>query len=142
MRKAFGATAPGYTHAIPATPRKTSSPSAVLPLPVTITPTRHQNRSGAPGIGLALEFNDDQAASRYFDLYRRQVQACTARDQPVHTTIMSGVSGLVDRRTYPDSQWTEIVERNGSRITLIILSDPRHAISKASAQRILDQIHG
>jgi hypothetical protein len=60
----------------------------------------------------------------------------------VHTTIMSGVSGLVDRRTYPDSEWTEIVERNGPRITLIILSDATHAISKASARRILDQIHG
>jgi len=53
---------------------------------------------------------------------------------------VSGVGGLVDRRTYPDSEWTEIAERNGSRITLIILADPGHSITKASAQRILDQI--
>jgi hypothetical protein len=110
--------------------------------PIAALEGNYQNRSGASGIGLALEFNDDQAASRYFDLYRSQVQACTGRDQPVHTTIVSGVSGLVDRRTYPDSEWTEIVERDGPRITLIILSDTRHAISKASARRILDQIHG
>jgi hypothetical protein len=51
-------------------------------------------------------------------------------------------NGLVDRRTYPDSKWTEIVERNARRITLIILSDPGHAISKADAERILDQIQG
>jgi hypothetical protein len=102
----------------------------------------YHNRSGDRGIGLVLEFDDERAATDYFELYRRQVQSCTARDEPVHTTILSGVSGLVDRRTYPDSKWTEIAERNGRRITLIILSDPGLAISKVSAQRILDQIRG
>lgn len=102
----------------------------------------YKNRSGDGGIGLVLEFDDEQAATHYFELYRRQVQSCTTRDEPVRTTILSGVGGLVDRRTYPDSKWTEIAEQNGRRITLIILSDPSHAISKASAQRILDQIHG
>jgi hypothetical protein len=58
----------------------------------------------------------------------------------VRTAILSGVEGLVDRRTYPDSKWTEIAERNGSRITLIMLADPGHSITKASAHRILDQI--
>jgi hypothetical protein len=100
------------------------------------------NRSGGPGVGLALEFADEQAAIRFFDLYRGQVQACTTTDQPVHTTILSGTGGLVDRRTYPDSKWTEIAERNGRLITLIILSDPGHAMSKVSAQRVLDQIDG
>ena len=100
------------------------------------------NRSGDAGVGLVLEFRDEQAATRYFDLYRGQVQACTTADQPVHTAIVSGVSGLVDRRTYPDSKWTEIAERNGRLITLIILSDPGHAMSKVSAQRVLDQING
>jgi hypothetical protein len=102
----------------------------------------YQDRSGGPGIGLVLEFDDEHAASDYFELYSRQVQSCTTRDEPVHTTIVSGVTGLVDRRTYPDSKWTEIAERNGRRITLIILSDPGQAISKTAAQRILDQIHG
>jgi hypothetical protein len=37
---------------------------------------------------------------------------------------------LVDRRTYPDSKWTEIAERNGRWITLIILTDPGHAIRR------------
>jgi hypothetical protein len=100
----------------------------------------YQNQSGDPGIGLVLEFPDEQAATTYFELYRRQIQACTRRDLPVRTAILSGVDGLVDRRTYPDSEWTEIVERNGRQITLIILTDPGHSITKASAQRILDQI--
>jgi hypothetical protein len=102
----------------------------------------YENQSGEPGIGLVLEFVDEQAARHYFELYRAQVQACTTRDEPVHTTIVSGVTGLVDRRTYPDSEWTEVAERNGRRLTLIILSDPGHAIGKESAQRLLDQIQG
>jgi hypothetical protein len=102
----------------------------------------YKNHSGDRGIGLVLEFRDDQAATTYFDLYRKQIQACTRKDQPVRTAILTGVDGLVDRRTYPDSKWTEIAERNGNRITLIILADPGHSITKASAQRILDQIQG
>jgi hypothetical protein len=100
----------------------------------------YQNQSGDRGIGLVLEFPDEQTAIKYFDPYKRQVEACTRRDQPVRTALVSGVGGLVDRRTYPDSEWTEIAERNGSRITLIILTDPGHSITKPSAQRILDQI--
>jgi hypothetical protein len=102
----------------------------------------YQNTSGDPGIGLVLEFTDEQAATKYLDLYRSQVEACTTREEPVHTAIVPTINGLVDRRTYPDSSWTEIGERNGRRITLIILSDPGHAITKSAAQRILDQIRG
>jgi hypothetical protein len=102
----------------------------------------YQNHSGDPGIGLVLEFADEQAAIKYFGLYRGHVEACTTRQTPVRTAIVPTVDGLVDRRTYPDSKWTEIVERNARRITLIILSDPGHAISKADAERILDQIQG
>lgn len=102
----------------------------------------YHNRSGDRGIGLVLEFDDELTATHYFELYRRQVRSCNTRNEPVRTRILSGLSGLVDRRTYPDSRWTEIAERNGRRITMIILSDPGHAISKDSAQRILDQIKG
>jgi hypothetical protein len=64
----------------------------------------YTNRSDEGGVGLVLEFGDEHAATRYFDLYRDQVQACTTTDHPVHTAVVSGVSGLVDRRTYPDSK--------------------------------------
>jgi hypothetical protein len=60
----------------------------------------YQNRSGDGGIGLVLEFDDERAASHYFELCRRQAQSCTTRDEPVKPRL-SGVSGLVDRRTYP-----------------------------------------
>jgi hypothetical protein len=36
--------------------------------------------------------------------------------------------------------WTQIAERYGRRITLIIPTDPGRGISKAAAQRISDQI--
>jgi len=118
---------------IPVTRDDYTDPSAALE-------GNYQNRSGDRGIGLVLEFPDEQAATKYLDLYQRQIWACTRRNQPVRTAIVPGVARLVDRRTYPDSEWTEIVERNGSRITLIILADPGHSITKASAKRILDQI--
>jgi hypothetical protein len=102
----------------------------------------YKNHSGDRGIGLVLQFPDEQAATTYFDLYRKQIHSCNKKGQPVRITILAGVDGLVDRRSYPDSEWTEIAERNGSRITLIILNDPGHAITKASAQRILNQITG
>ncbi len=107
--------------------------------PVAALEGNYRNSSGAPGVGLALQFADEQAADNYFELYRRQVTACST-GEPVRITIETDVGGLVDRRTYPDSEWTEIAERNGRRITLIILSDPGHNLSKAAAQRILDQI--
>ena len=49
---------------------------------------------------------------------------------------MSSGSGLVDRLTYLDSQWTEIAERNGRLITLIILGDPGHAKHGVGAMRV------
>jgi hypothetical protein len=64
----------------------------------------YKNHSGDRGIGLVLEFPDEQAATTYFDLYRKQIQACTRKDQPVRTAILTGVDGLVERRTYPDSK--------------------------------------
>ena len=59
---------------------------------------------------------------------------------PSGPTIVSDTDGLVDRRTYPDSDWTEIARQTGSRITMIILTDPGHRISRAATRAILDQI--
>jgi len=100
----------------------------------------YESKSGAPGIGLVLEFADDADAARYFDLYTQQVRACTAGNGSVRTTIVSDTDGLVDRRTYPDSDWTEIARQTGSRITMIILTDPGHRISRAATRAILDQL--
>lgn len=108
--------------------------------PVAALEGNYRDRSGAPGIGLVLQFADEPAAEGYFELYRRQVSACGNTGEPVRITIETGVSGLVDRRSYPDSEWTEIAEQNGHRVTLLILSDPGHALSTAAAQRILDQM--
>jgi len=100
----------------------------------------YESKSGAPGIGLVLEFANDADAGHFFDLYTQQVRACATGDGSVRTKIVSDTDGLVDRRTYPDSDWTEIARQSGSRITMIILTDPGHRISGAATRAILDQI--
>jgi hypothetical protein len=101
-----------------------------------------RSRRGEPGIGLALQFADDAAATHYFALYTRQVQACTHADDPVRTTLLPGVNGLADRRTYPDGEWTEVGRQVGRRVTLIVLSDPGFTITPTQAQRLIDRISG
>ncbi|HSU35442.1 MAG TPA: hypothetical protein VLJ88_07265 [Propionibacteriaceae bacterium] len=107
--------------------------------PVAALEGNYESRTGAPGIGLVLEFGGVADANRFFELYRQQVRACTRSDGSVRTTIVSETDGLVDRRTYPDSEWTEIARQTGSRVTMIILTDPGHRISRAATRAILDQ---
>jgi len=108
--------------------------------PVAALEGNYESRAGAPGVGLALEFADVADASHYFELYRQQARACAGGTGSIRTTIVSETDGLVDRRTYPDSEWTEIARQTGARITMIILTDPGHRISRAATQAILDQI--
>ncbi len=100
----------------------------------------YENRSGAPGVGLVLQFGAEADATSYFALYGRQVQACTTVDRPVRTRIVTTDGGLIDRRTYPDSEWTEIGKQVGDRVTLVILSDAGHRISPQAARKVLAQI--
>ena len=97
-------------------------------------------RSGQPGVGLVLQFRTAGEASSYFQLYRSQVAACENASDPVRTKLVSSPTGLIDRRTYPDGQWTEVANSVGPRLVLILLSDPGHQISAAAAQQILAQI--
>jgi hypothetical protein len=97
-------------------------------------------RSGQPGVGLVLQFQTAGEASSYFRLYRSQVAACENASDPVRTKLVSSPTGLIDRRTYPDGQWTEVANIVGPRLVLILLSDPGHQISAAAAQQILAQI--
>jgi hypothetical protein len=53
---------------------------------------------------------------------------------------MASPTGLIDRRTYPDGDWTEVGAVAGRRVTLVILSDPGHRIGAAQAQRLLAQM--
>ena len=146
-RKAFGATAPGCTRS---SLRRTrcDRPRLCRRPHATTTPTRGSPRRQLPKSirrrrdRPVLEFDDEQAATHYFSSTADRFSPAPQEMSPYTPRLCRGVGGLVDRRTYPDSKWTEIAEQNGRRITLIILSDPSHAINKASAQRILDQIHG
>lgn len=93
-----------------------------------------------PGVGLILDFGDPAPAQHFFDLYRQQVRACRTTVDPLRTKILSEDGGLVDQRTYLDSEWTEVARQTGGTVTLIILSDPGHRITRAAGGRILEQI--
>jgi hypothetical protein len=108
--------------------------------PVAALEGNYEGKGRLPGVGLALQFADSGAAERYFTLYRDQVEACTRADGPVRTTLVTGVDGLVDHRTYDDGEWTEIGRRTGNRVVLVILADPEHTMTRTAAQAILDQI--
>lgn len=108
--------------------------------PVAALEGNYASKRGAPGVGLALQFADQDAARRYFDLYREQVEACTTKAHPVRTTMITGVDGLADRRRYDDGEWTEVGRQAGARVILVILSDPGGKIDREAAHAILDQI--
>jgi hypothetical protein len=108
--------------------------------PVAALEGNYASKGGAPGVGLALQFADPDAARRYFDLYREQVQACTTKGGPVRITMITGVDGLADHRRYDDGEWTEVGRQIGDRVILVILSDPGGRINRAAAQAIVTQI--
>jgi hypothetical protein len=110
------------------------------PDPVAALEGNYTGRGGVPGVALALEFPDDVTATRFWERYTEQVRACQTVDDPVRTEIILDGDGLVDRRTYPDSRWTEVSRRVGPRVTLVILTDEDHRITVTQARRLLAQI--
>jgi hypothetical protein len=58
----------------------------------------------------------------------------------VTTRVLSSGLGLIDRRRYPDGDWTEVGALDGSRLTLVILTDTGHRISAAQSEALLRQI--
>lgn len=95
---------------------------------------------GRPGIGLVLQFSTPARARAYYQLYVQQVRACRAESSPLRTRVLPSARGLIDQRSYPDGDWTEVGGLSGSRLTLVILSDPGHRISRARSEALLHQI--
>ena len=111
------------------------------PDPIAALEGSYVDDGGAPGVGLVLDFADEAAATAYLQRYTAQVGACQDLDEPVRTTLEADLPGLVDRRTYPDDgQWTEVGRRSGARVTLVILSDDGHRITRAQARTLLEQL--
>ena len=110
------------------------------PDPVAALEGNYTDRSGAHGVGLALEFADAAAAARYWDRYTAQVRACEGLQDPVRTEVVLHDDGLVDRRTYPDGEWTEVARQTGTRVTLVILGDEGHAITTAQSRALLAEL--
>ncbi|GAA1427841.1 hypothetical protein GCM10009616_06080 [Microlunatus lacustris] len=110
------------------------------PDPVAALEGSYADEDGAPGVVLALAFADETAATAYWQRYTAQVEACRTLDDPVRTELVEGLPGLVDRRTYPDGEWTEVGRRTGARVTLVILTDPGHQMTRDQARALLQQL--
>ena len=108
----------------------------------------YTDAAGDAGIGRVLDFAEPAAARTYFEVYLGQVRACAGGREGVSVSRLrtpvadDGGVGLVDRRRYldDDQDWTEVVELNGARLTLLILGDPGHAITDAATGAILARI--
>jgi hypothetical protein len=100
----------------------------------------YTKNKGDAGVGLALQFASSSKAAAFFDLYVRQVRACRGAAAPLQAEVIASDLGLIDRRSYPDGEWTEVARQQGSRVTLVILSDPGHRITTAQSEALLQQI--
>lgn len=109
------------------------------PDPVSALEGTYQ-RSGQPGIGLVLQFADAAKAKTYATAYRRQVASCRGADPPVRAKILPSSYGLIDQRSSSDGDWTEAVRLQDSRLTLVILSDPGHRVSRAQVESLLQSV--
>ncbi len=74
-------------------------------------------REGAPGIVLAMEFADEDAAARYFEEYKRQVGLC---EGTVVEQVGETPQTWFGRRDLGQT-WSEAAALNGDRATFIIL---------------------
>lgn len=94
-----------------------------------------------PGVGDVLQFKNAANAATYYRHYLGQVGACNDPDGQVYAKIISSDHGLIDQRVYDGStDWTEIAKLTGDRVTLIILTDPGHKITRAAAEAVLAKI--
>jgi hypothetical protein len=97
-------------------------------------------RTDESGVGLVLQFAAADQARAFYERYVRQVSACRRSDDPVIIRVVDSDLGLIDRRSYPDGDWTEVGALQGARLTLVILSDAGHRISEAQSNALLRQI--
>ncbi|MET1006716.1 MAG: hypothetical protein ABWX96_14290 [Propionibacteriaceae bacterium] len=97
-------------------------------------------KEGQPGIGLVLQFSSDAKASDFYALYLRQVRACSVGSTGLLIKVVATDPGLIDQRSAPDGDWTEVGALVGRRLTLVILGDPGHRITQQQSERLLATI--
>lgn len=110
------------------------------PDPVAALEGTYEKRRGEPGVGLVLQFASAREAALFYRVYVSQVQACRKPDSPVAIDTVPSPLGLIDRRTASDGDWIEVARLTGSRLTLIMLTDPGHHRSRATSEALLRQI--
>jgi hypothetical protein len=100
----------------------------------------YEKKKNEPGIGLVLQFSTEKKAIAFYDVYLEQLRACRQPGGLVRTTILASSLGLIDHRTSSDGDWTEVGTRVDTRVTLIILTDPGHHITRAQSESLLRQV--
>jgi hypothetical protein len=110
------------------------------PDPTAALEGNYAKKKGDAGIGLALQFASEKKATAFWAAYLRQVAACSAAGGPVRTQRIPSDAGLIDQRTYPDGDWTEVGARTGARVTLILLTDPGHRITRSQSEALLEKV--
>lgn len=110
------------------------------PDPVAALEGTYERRRGEPGVGLVLEFSSSQLAATFYRRYLQQIRACSGPDAPFGAKVIPSRLGLIDQRSLPDGDWTEVARLSGPRLTLVILTDPRHRRTRGESEALLRQI--
>ena len=110
------------------------------PDPVAALEGTYERRKGEPGVGLVLQFSSSSRAAAYYRRYVEQVSACRGPEAPFAAKVIPSALGLIDQRSLPDGDWTEVARLSGPRLTMVILTDPRHRRSRAESEALLRQI--
>jgi hypothetical protein len=97
-----------------------------LPLPLRALEVTYQ-RGDAPGVGLILEFDADEAAREFFDVHTTVIAECVDSRHIDVEVLQTSSSTFVSSRTEEVGQtpsWIEGLMLRGDRLTLIAVADP------------------
>jgi hypothetical protein len=113
------------------------------PDPVAALEGTYKTKKGGAGVGLVLQFSNQQRARTFFEVYLKQIRACNQPNGPVLIKVIPSSAGLIDQRTDPvdpTNDWTEVGLMKDQRVTLVVLTDQGHKRSRTQSERLLSQI--
>jgi hypothetical protein len=101
-----------------------------LPVPRFALEVDYRHRTGANGVGLALEFADAQAASEFFEVYTRSLALCRSGGSgATRVTVQAspGADAVATVTVDPLEQttWRELAERSGRVVRLLAVEGTR-----------------
>lgn len=101
-------------------------------------------RAGRPGVGLVMQFADEDAARRWHEAFVAQLRACPSTptgSAPGVTRIASAPDRWVGRRTVDGDPWAEVAVRTGAVVRLWLLQDAGE-LDETQLRRLAEQLAG